>query len=503
MKQKLIDYYKKTPLSIILLVALAIRLLSVFFAKGYGMHDDHFLIIESSRSWVDGYDYNNWLPQSQGENARPEGHSLFYPVLSFFFFKILSFIGITALDTQMYFVRFFHALLSLLTIYFGYKITYSVTQNKKTANIVGWFLALYWVMPWLSVRNLVEIVCVPFLLWATYLYIKDTKPKTSNIIYSALLMAIAFALRFQVIFFIGGFGLAMLIYKQFKEAIIWTFVLLVAFFLTQGADLYIWKRPFAEMQEYIMYNFTHSGAYPNAPWHNYLGVIVGVLLPPISILLLFGFFYGYKRLFLFLPSFCFLLFHSLFPNKQERFIFPILAFIIILGIISLVDIMNKYNSHRWIRKTIKICFWISLVFNTILIIPTTIHYSKKSKVETMVYLSHYNNIGAFAVENTNKSVSMFPRAYLGQWTPFYEISKENVDRLDINQKPIPSFFIFEGEENIDNRVNKIKETYPNIEYETTIETSFIDQMLQNINPNSRNYRNIIYRNKDIFPQKKL
>ena len=500
---KITNYYKQNPLSTILFVALIIRLISVIFAKGYGMHDDHFLIIESSRSWADGFDYNNWLPASQGPNAKPEGHSLLYPIISFCLFKVLAFLGVTSLDTQMYFIRFIHALFSLLTIYFGYKITNKVSSNTKAANIVGWALALYWCMPWFSVRNLVEIVCIPFLLWSTWLYIKEDKHKVSNIIYSGIVMGIAASFRFQVIFFIGGFGLAMLIYKQWKEAAIWAIAILIAFFLTQSADLYFWKRPFAEMQEYFAYNFSHSNDYLTGSWHKYLGVIIGVLLPPISVLLFFGFLYGYKRLFLFLPAFCFLFFHSIFPNKQERFIFPILPSIIILGVIGLYDLINKYSQYKWIKKTILICFWISLVLNIILIVPTTVHYSKRSKVETMVYLSRYKNMGAFAIENTNKNgVSMFPRGYLGQWIDYYEITNKNANDWTKEVKITPSFFIFEGKENLEKRVASVKEKYPNLEYETTIETSFIDQLLQDINRNSKNYRTYIYRNKDIFPNKK-
>ena len=40
------QFWKNRPLTSILLVALAIRLIAVFFAQGYLMHDDHFLVVE-------------------------------------------------------------------------------------------------------------------------------------------------------------------------------------------------------------------------------------------------------------------------------------------------------------------------------------------------------------------------------------------------------------------------------------------------------------------------
>ena len=66
------------PLVIIMGLAILFRLLAAIFAKGWGMLDDHFLIIEASQSWADGFDYNSWLPGSK-DNIGPSGHNFFYP----------------------------------------------------------------------------------------------------------------------------------------------------------------------------------------------------------------------------------------------------------------------------------------------------------------------------------------------------------------------------------------------------------------------------------------
>ena len=208
-RKRIVDYYNANPLKCIILVALAVRLVAVFFSKGFGMHDDHFLIIESSKSWIEGGDYNHWLPWSQGiDNPVPSGHSFFYPGLMYCLFGMLKFIGIESLNVQMYFIRLIHALWSLLVVYYGYKITEKYT-NRKTANIAGWTLALYFFMPWLAVRNLVEVVAIPFLMAATWLYVKDETPKWIRVLWVGALMGMAMCVRYQVMFFIGGFGLAL------------------------------------------------------------------------------------------------------------------------------------------------------------------------------------------------------------------------------------------------------------------------------------------------------
>ncbi|MBL7899477.1 MAG: hypothetical protein JNJ99_13140, partial [Crocinitomicaceae bacterium] len=63
-----------TSYKTILIAALVIRIIAAIFSQGYGMHDDHFLVIEASSSWVDGYDYNHWLPWSPESKGVPEGH---------------------------------------------------------------------------------------------------------------------------------------------------------------------------------------------------------------------------------------------------------------------------------------------------------------------------------------------------------------------------------------------------------------------------------------------
>ena len=74
-----------TPLQQLLFIGLILRLVSVFFSKGFGWHDDHFLIIESSQNWADGFD-NSWLPSKDHPERVAQGHSFFlhwYSLLHF------------------------------------------------------------------------------------------------------------------------------------------------------------------------------------------------------------------------------------------------------------------------------------------------------------------------------------------------------------------------------------------------------------------------------------
>ncbi len=504
-RKKIVDFYYENPLKCIILVAFVVRLVAVIFSKGFGMHDDHFLIIESSKSWVNGGDYNQWLPWSQDtDNPVPSGHSFFYPGLMYCFFRLLQLVGIETLNVQMYFVRLLHALWSLLIIYYGYKITEKFT-NRTTANIAGWTLALYFFMPWLSVRNLVEVVAIPFLMAATWLYVKDEHPTWGRVLWVGALTGMAMSVRYQVMFFIGGFGLALLIMRRWRDVVLYGAGVLLSFTLIQCVpDMILWHRPFAEFWEYVSYNLDNATTYFNQPWYNYILVILVLLLPPVSVFIFGGFFYEWKRWTLFLPSFAFLFFHSCFPNKQERFILTIIPFVIILGIIGIYDYWHTHSDKVKLKKIFKVCLWISLILNTIAIVPTTVHYSKKARVEAMVYLSHYPDCQNYIIEGMLSYGVRMPveeysdKAFMSRGSVYkgkgWETETDFIAENDI------AFVLFEGEENMEQRLAEAKKYIPNLVYDVTCKESFIDAIVQKINPINENYPIVVYRNADVIPE---
>ncbi|MFZ4798610.1 MAG: hypothetical protein ACOYMA_14020, partial [Bacteroidia bacterium] len=146
-------YYQENPLNAILIVAFLVRLVAVIFSEGYGMSDDHFLIVEVAQSWLDGRDDSQWLPGPTNPNAAATGHVLLYTGIHYYIFKILAFIGITEPNTKMLILRLLHALLSLVVVKYAFKITEKLS-NITNAITVAWMCALLWFIPMLSVRNL-------------------------------------------------------------------------------------------------------------------------------------------------------------------------------------------------------------------------------------------------------------------------------------------------------------------------------------------------------------
>ncbi|MDP4280740.1 MAG: glycosyltransferase family 39 protein [Bacteroidota bacterium] len=503
-------YWDEKPLLLIMGAAILFRLISVIFARGWGMIDDHFLVIESSQSWVDGTDYNSWLPGSAG-NTGPTGHNFFYPGVHFLLFSFFKLIGLGDPQVKMLIVRAIHAAWSLITVFFGYKIAERI-GNEKSARLVGLLLAILWFMPWVSVRNLVEVACIPLLILAVWFMISRSEPKGqfSAFFLAGLFLGLAFDVRYQTAWFAVGSGIALLLMKRWRETIALVLGALLPIVLIQGTiDYFIWGKPFVEMVTYATGNFATATQYIVLPWYDYFLVVLGILVPPVSFFLFAGFIKNWKKvLLIFIPVAVFFIFHSIYPNKQERFILPIIPFIIIAGVPGWFDLVSSSRFLQSKKKIINGCWIFFWVINIVALLVISPVYSKRARVETMSYLSRYKNVQYILVADEEQRNEQFPRFYLGQWPRIYDIYKdgETTDSLFLRISSLPAseqprFILFTGESNKPMNIQIARKYFPFIVYETVIEPGFIDKLMHWLNPINRNRKVFIYRNTHIFPNK--
>ncbi len=520
MRHYLVQFWKSRPLLSIVIIALIVRLVAVFFARGYGMHDDHFLVIEASQSWVDGTDYNNWLPQNQA-NPKPEGHSFFYVGIHYLIFQVFKHIGISDPVFKMYIIRLLHALLSLIVVVYGYRITLKLS-GIVVARQVGLVLALLWFIPNMSVRNLVEMVCIPFLVLGTWqvLTADERRNRWLHYFLAGLVAGVAFSIRFQTILFIGGMGLAMLLAFRWRETLLFGLGVLCCIFLFQGLiDMFIWKRPFAELTEYVQFNIANKDNFGTRNPFMYFEIVMGFIIPPVGVFVFFGFLRSWKKhLLIFLPTAIFFAFHTFFPNKQERFILTVIPFIIILGFIGWNEFAEKSKFWHDHPRLLKGCFTFFWIVNFLLLSVITTSYSKRSRVEAMVYLSGYNDTyNSVIIEDTNKeNAAIFPSFYAKKWIISYGLCKqkskamispdsvrsEGLYRKEIyslnyfdkfNTRDLPGFVLFVEDGHIMQRVAQMRAYFPALEYKTTIEPSNMDKFLHWLNPNNKNFNVYIYK----------
>lgn len=448
------------------------------------MHDDHFLIIEASSSWVDGYDYNHWLPWSPGSTGQPEGHSFTYVGINYIYFYLFKSFGISDPKILMLINRLFHALFSMLIVYFGIKITEKLS-TKKNAVVVGWLLALLWIMPFLSVRNLVEFTTIPFIMWGIWLLLKNDWKW--NFLFAGLLLGMAVSFRYQVGVFALAIAAVLFFRWQWEKFILFCLGVLLVFGLTQGlVDYLIWGRPFAEFIGYSTYNVNEGTEYiPNNNYFMYLLVLMGACLVPLGFLLGIGFFSSAKKyVLLFLPVLVFILFHTFYPSKQERFILPVLPLFIILGVIGYHEYFNKANWQKIWKFSMR-AFW---VINIPLLMVVTVAYSKKSRVEAMYYFYEAKETPIRILqEGTGETpLSMPPKFYSGEWRASDVPRTDTSELLTVFPGYKYDYILFYGEENLQNRIAQYKVLFPEMELKKQCHPSFVDGILRWLNPRNSN-----------------
>jgi len=503
-------HWDEQPLTIILGLAILFRIIAVIFARGWGMFDDHFLVIESAQSWVDGFDATRWLPWAL-ENNGPTGHLMLYPGFHFLLFSFLEWIHITDPQAKMFIVRLLHAAFSLITIVYGYKIADKL-DGIKSARMTGLLLAILWFMPWMSVRNLVEIVCVPFLILGTWQMIRKENPKYPFRVFllAGIFFGLAITIRLQTALFIVGASAVLVFQKRWIPLLGMFTGGIMTVFLTLGIiDIILWGYPFAEIFGYIDVNIAQRRDYIIRPWYNYFLVVLVFLVPPVSLFLFFGFLRTWRKyVLLFVPALLFFIFHSWFPNKQERFILPFIPFVVIFGVVGWNQYVKK--SAFWIRhrKLLRGCWIFFWVINLLLLPFITVHYSKRARVESMYYLSKYQDIKWLLVADDDGNSQKLPRYYCKQWPNAYNkfLPHENAELMinRISNAPVkkqPRFILFVGDTNLKERVVRMRESFPFIVYETTIEPSFTDKVVHWLNPINQNNRVYIYRDTRFFPDR--
>jgi hypothetical protein len=489
--EKIRSFWDSHPLAFVMIVAVVFRAFAVVFAKGYGMHDDHFCVIDIAQRWVQGS--HEWL--GGGTHWR----SLVYPGLHYVLFELLEKSGITDPQAKMYVVRLLHGLFSLLTVLYGYKIMRLVT-DEKTARLTGFLLAILWPMPFMSVRNLQEFVCIPpMMMGLYYLYLDSTRQKMRYVLLGGTLFGLAFAFRFQTLSIAGTVGLVLFVRKEFKPALAFGTGFLLSAFCFQGVTDWIGRGiPFKSFWDYVVYNSTAGEAYTTGPFYVYVGLIIGVLIPPTSLLLLFGFFRTWKKqALIFWPTIVFFVLHSAFSNKQERFILPVLPFITMLSVLGWQEFAGQSNfwtGHKKLLKGSWAWFW---VFNTLLLLLATFTYSKKSRVETLSYLSKQPDVTGVIVETTDATAPMMPLFYLNKNVPLYSMPvNKPLDslRMEIGAGVVPNRVIFLKGERLDLRAKRMEQVVPGLVFEKKIVPSLADQLLYFLNPKHNvNQTSYIYR----------
>jgi hypothetical protein len=427
-----------------LLVAAVLRTLAVIFARGYLASDDYFETIGVALHWAHGHFWTadgfvNWPGCAPGGLMRSPLYNLFLAAQ----LKIASMIGLSTLSQQLYLVSAVHALLSLLPMYFGYRYVYE-REQPQAALTAGLLLAAFYPLPFLSVRTLIEVVSGNLLVPA--LYYADRAWRNSEVksaAWSGLLIGAVWLIRppaavvaapvfvLLLIACNGGRGapaahLARRAERrrsptrasglpsrlQLGTALAFAAPVIALALLEGVTEIATAGRFMGAMINYFRDSFSDPTV--AAPWYRYGLLLLGAFIPPFSI----WFLASQARVKIvrehavfWWSAVIFIVIHSIVPNKQERFMFPILTTLLVLGAVGVYSLpRNRWFGKPALLKWPWTYFWI---VNVVLLAAFTFNYSHRGRVEPFVYLGEQADVRGVAVDCTRRNLTLLPDCYAG------------------------------------------------------------------------------------------
>lgn len=503
MKKKL-DYFFSGEgkwLRRVLLAAAVVRLIAAIFSEGYIMSDDHFLAVEPVSSWVHGENYHNWYPNAYNETDHAQPFSYAYYFLIFLILKFCAVIGMVNPFIQAFALRLAHAILSLWGVYLFVKLAERLISSVTWRMYAIWFWVFGGVVTVFSVHQLVETACIPFVLLA-YLYVLKyfQHERTSAIIIAALAFSFSVGMRYQLVFFPLTLGMYFLWKRKWSGAVLFGFFFTIGFALTQIDNLLFWHKPiYQHLLDYQSYNATHFSDYPSNVF-SYLALITYYVFPVVTIVFLLSYSRRHSSAghssttfvarqhsssghssttfvapqhsdtrTIFMGVTVFIVFHLVFPNRQERFLLPAVPFVLLLmiRIISKRYPCEAPSARPWLHKAMRWSIYLSAIY--------TVSYSfcipKSKYLEASHALYERGDFQNVVIDNWKGEESVWlPMHYVGKFVhPFSMTNKKSLDQLkqQITHQPLydskrlpapaPNYLIIWGKEESNPRAKAYEE----------------------------------------------
>ncbi|MBD3257609.1 hypothetical protein GF377_04185 [candidate division GN15 bacterium] len=396
-------------------LAIVLRIVAVIWSKGYMASDDHFETINVAYNWfLRGMftDDGNliWRHHTDGVITR-------FPLYTFALhgiMRVYHWFGVESLDTMMYGIRAVHAALSLILVYASYRIIELVTRNWRWAFGGGLIMAAHGLMPFLSVRQLIEMVsgeCLILALLWVYRYLEERDQ--SRLFWAGVITAIGMLVRLQVA----------------AAAIPVPFVLWwaerktgpVVKFLFGGAAVML----LAGISDWLIVGeflgtvlgtlgAGHEKLYDTIPLM-YPLVLLAFFIPPFSILATIACFsrdVWRRHHVLILCTIVFIAAHMLIANRQERFMIPIVGPVCVLFVLALWHQFRRggwLTRHRWLWPG---SVGLSAAVSVLLLVVFTANYGHKGLVEPFARVQGMNPRPRVIMVSPDKH-QIYPLHYAG------------------------------------------------------------------------------------------
>ncbi|MEM6730242.1 MAG: hypothetical protein AAF658_01730, partial [Myxococcota bacterium] len=318
--------FESHPLSTLWLAGIALRLFTAWFALGFFARDDYFHVLDIALAWIEDPEFIWETSERAGAGIR--SHLL--PRIVQGLLLLADTIGLTSPSAQL---RFVYSVMGLYASLVVPATWFAMRDDSARARLYGTLLAAgHFVLPYAGTRLLIEATAIVPLVWGIGFArraLNDSQWRAALL--AGVLIGLACWWRYQV----GASGLAVAGVLLWRRR--WSSVLALAtgalFALTlQGLfDVATTGTFLGPLRNNITVNLAPHDALTRSGPLSYFGLWLALTIPPLSIglvpLLVIA---GRKAPMVSIPWVAFVVFHSLIPHKEERFMLPAVPLFLIL-----------------------------------------------------------------------------------------------------------------------------------------------------------------------------
>lgn len=349
------------------------QLITAYTALGFFHPDQHFQIIEFSSYQLELPNATNYIWELNSQIR-----STFQVYLFSGYVLLCKAFGVTNAFTQLTILRLCFS--SLLWFFFNKLAVYFLKQQKQNLFFVLLLVNFSWFLPYS--RTLFNSEMLGSLLFFVSLYLFDKWKMSDNnnanfyqLILVGFVFSLSFYTRFQIAFGLLGFGLMLLLKKEFKVIFptVWGFV--IGILLNTGLDFLFYHKWVCTPWLYFKSNIIDGVAksFGEAGVDYYLWVLLVILtVAPLSIILFWRYIrnsISFWQHVLVLPVLFFIIGHSLVGHKEERFMFPMINVLPIIIALNIKPLINTFNSKVvFIKYGFRSVVWLSVGLNLLLLI---------------------------------------------------------------------------------------------------------------------------------------
>jgi hypothetical protein len=323
-------------------------------------------------------------------------------------------LGIESPFDQYHFVIFFWGLVSFgLCAWAAILLFRSKSENLVKLALLA--LAFHFATPGLITRPMFEALAAPWVaLSCAFAVMYDEKNNWRRLLAGVFCASMAFVLRQQTGFGALVFLILPLMHKRWMHFLIACFSGLIFFILAGIPDIYLRGRFHHSLRALAEYNFKYGAHYGDQPWHFFLPLIFICMMIPWLIAkyppgFLKDYFKRYRSMYMILGFF--LVLHSMFANKFERFLISMIPLMVFLMVPLLA-----YFFQEWPKRKARILSLLAV--NFILWLPASFFPAQKNVIDLARYMDAHPEYKT--IINVNSSYDWIPDTFMRQ--PFYNTS---------------------------------------------------------------------------------